>query len=36
MKTSHLILAAVIGAVAAYFVHDYLDKNLDKHPEMRG
>jgi hypothetical protein len=35
MKTSQLILVALVAAVAAYFVHGYLDNNLDKHPEMR-
>jgi len=35
MKPVQLILAALVGAVAAYFVHDYLDNNLDKHPELR-
>lgn len=35
MKTSHLILAALAGAIAAYFVHGYLDKNLDKHPNLK-
>lgn len=35
MKPSHLVIAALIGAVAAYFVHDYLDNNLDKHPELK-
>lgn len=35
MKPSHLVIAAIIGAVAAYFVHGYLDNNLDKHPELK-
>jgi hypothetical protein len=35
MKIENLALAALIGAIAAYFVHGYLDKNLDKHPNMK-
>lgn len=35
MKIEHMALAALIGAIAAYFVHGYLDKNLDKHPDLK-
>jgi uncharacterized membrane protein len=34
MQFSKLALAAIVGAIAAYFVHGYLDKNLDKHPDL--
>lgn len=35
MKYTTIALIILVTAVVAYYVHDYLDKNRNAHPDMK-